>query len=595
MRRAWLTRSLGGRDRGSTAGWHAPERVGAVAELTVFLVVFGGCSGGFSAVYALAHAGWRQGAWVRRVVALRGQASASALLLALLLSGCAVGPDYSREPAPVPTTYKELKGWKLANPSDTADRGNWWAPYKDSRLDRLLRDVEISNQTVAAAAAAYEQSRAIVREAQAALFPTATAGYSVTRTRTGALAGTTGGSAVGSSLRTRYTTQYSAPIAGSWDLDVWGKVRRSIEADASAAQASAADLDNAKLSAQAQLATAYFNLLAADSLRDLLHRSAAQFRETYEITLNKYKAGYGPSATTGTTSADVALAQSQVLAIEAQELSVGVQRAQFEHAIAVLIGRPPAELTIGPRLLGSRIPNIPVAVPSALLERRPDVAAAERTMQQDNALIGVAEAAYFPDVSLSAMVQFIGPIPLPFSAARSIQQIGASAAQTLFNGGLTGAQVDAARATYWQSVANYRQSVLTAFQQVEDELAAIRIFTKQLAIDQQAVKNAREAVRVFTNQYRSGIVDLTTVVTAETNLLSQEETELAVRQNLFLASVSLIKALGGGWDTTLLPTQVQLMKGFSLLPKLESTPPAIESAPTDTTLRNPQNTPQETR
>ena len=556
-------------------------------------------------MYALAHAGLRQDGWVRRVAALRStmllrgeffkHGCASTLLLALLLPGCTVGPDYSREPAPVPTTFKELKGWKRATPSDDLARGNWWAPYRDSRLDALLREVEISNQTVAAAAAAYEQSRAIITEAQSALFPTATAGYGVTRTRTGALAGTTGGSAVGFGLGTRYTTQYSAPINGSWDLDVWGKVRRTIEADASLAQASAADLDNAKLSAQAQLATAYFNLLAADSLRDLLHRSAAQFRETYEITLNKYKAGYGPSATTGTTSADVALAQSQVLAIEAQELSVGVQRAQFEHAIAVLIGRPPAELTIGPRLLGSRIPNIPVAVPSALLERRPDIAAAERTMQDNNAMIGVAEAAYFPDVSLSAMVQFVGPIPLPFSAARSIQQIGAAATQTLFNGGLTGAQVDAARAAYLQSVANYRQTVLTAFQQVEDELAAIRIFTRQLAIDQQAVKNASEAVRVFTNQYRSGIVDLTTVVTAETNLLSQEETELAVRQNLFLASVSLIEALGGGWDTTLLPTQVQLMKGFSLLPKLESTPPAVEAAPADTTLRQPQSAPQVTQ
>jgi NodT family efflux transporter outer membrane factor (OMF) lipoprotein len=555
-------------------------------------------------VYALAHAGLRQDGWVRRGAALRGtvflravllkHGRASALLVALLLPGCTVGPDYSREPAPVPTTFKELKGWKLANPNDAADRGNWWAPYRDSRLDTLLRQVEISNQTVAAAAAAYEQSRAIVREAQAALFPTGTASYGVTRTRTGALAGTTGGSAVGFGLGTRYTTQYSAPINGSWDLDVWGKIRRTIEADASLAQASAADLDNAKLLAQAQLAAAYFNLLAADSLRDLLHRAAAQFHETYEITLNKYKAGYGPSATTGTTSADVALAQSQVLAIEAQELSVGVQRAQFEHAIAVLTGRPPAELTIGPRLLGSRIPNIPVAVPSALLERRPDIAAAERTMQNSNALIGVAEAAYFPDVSLSAMVQFIGPIPLPFSAARSIQQIGASAAQTLFNGGLTGAQVDAARAAYWETVATYRQTVLTAFQQVEDELAAIRIFTRQLAIDQQAVKNAREAVRVFTNQYRSGIVDLTTVVTAETNLLTQEETELAVRQNLYLASVSLIEAVGGGWDTTLLPTQVQLMKGFSLLPKLESAPPAIEAVPADTTLRNPQSAPQGT-
>jgi outer membrane protein TolC len=249
-------------------------------------------------------------------------------------------------------------------------------------------------------------------------------------------------------------------------------------------------------------------------------------------------------------------------------------------------------LTIGPRLLGSRIPSIPVAVPSALLERRPDIAAAERTMQDNNAMIGVAEAAYFPDVSLSSMVQFVGPIPLPFTAARSIQQIGAAATQTLFNGGLTGAQVDAARAVYLQSVATYRQTVLTAFQQVEDELAAIRIFTRQLAIDQQAVKNAGEAVRVFTNQYRAGLVDLTTVVTAEAALLSDEETELAVRQNLYLASVSLIEALGGGWDTTLLPTQVQLMKGFSLLPKLESTPPAVEAAPSDTTLRNPQSAPQ---
>src|SRR4029077_1524119 len=431
-----------------------------------------------------------------------------------------------------------------------------------------------------------------VREAQAALFPTATAGYSVTRTRTGPLVGSGAQIGAGHAI---YTTTYSAPIAGRWDLDVWGKVRRSIEADASAAQASAADLDNAKLSAQAQLATAYFNLLAADSLRDLLHRSAAQFRETYEITLNKYKAGYGPSATTGTTSADVALAQSQVLAIEAQELSVGVQRAQFEHAIAVLTGRPPAELTIGPRLLSGRIPKIPVALPSALLERRPDIAAAERTMQHDNALIGVAEAAYFPDVSLSAMVQFIGPIPLPFSAARSIQQIGASAAQTLFNGGLTGAQVDAARATYWQSVANYRQSVLTAFQQVEDQLAAIRILTRQLAIDQQAVKNGREAVRVFSNQYKAGTVDLTTVVTAEANLLNNEQAELLVRQNLFLASVNLIEALGGGWDTTLLPTQVQLMKGFSLLPQLESPPPAVRAPRAYTTRRDPQSAPQDRR
>ena len=537
---------------------------------------------------------------MRRVAALRSAVLvkhgwASALLLALVLPGCAVGPNYSREPAPVPTAYKELKGWKHATPSDDLPRGDWWTPYRDPRLDTLLRQVEISNQTVAEAAAAYEQSRAIIRESQAALFPTATASYGVTRTRTGALAGTTGGSAVGASLRTRYTTQYSAPISGAWDLDVWGKVRRQIESDTSAAQASAADLDNAKLSAQAQLAIAYFNLRAADALRDLLNRTAAAYRETHRITLNKFNAGYGPNGTTGTTSADVALTQAQVENIESQALNVGIQRAQFEHAIAMLTGRPPAELTIAHVPLSGSTPKIPVAVPSALLERRPDIAAAERTMQQDNALIGVAEAAYFPDVSLSAMMQFIGPVPLPFSAARSIGAIGANATQTLFNGGLTSAQVDAARASYWHSVATYRQTVLVALQQVEDELAAIRILAQQLKVEQQAVKNAREAVRVYTNQYQGGLVDLTTVVTAEATLLGDEESELTIRQNLFLASVSLIEALGGGWDTTLLPTQVQLMKGFSLLPKLESTPPAVELAPADTTLRAPQDPPQVTQ
>jgi NodT family efflux transporter outer membrane factor (OMF) lipoprotein len=536
----------------------------------------------------LVHAELRRSGSVRRVA--RSRASVSALLLALALPSCAVGPDYSREPAPVPTAYKELKGWKLANPNDAAARGDWWAPYRDPKLAALLREVEISNQTVAAAAASYEQARAIIREAQAALFPTATDAYGVTRTRTGALAGTTGGSAVGFGLGTRYTSQYSAPISGGWDLDVWGAVRRTIEADASAAQASAADLDNAKLSAQAQLALAYFNLRAADSLRDILHRTVDVYRKTYQVTSNKLNAGYGPPGTVGITRADVALAQSQVLAIEAQALTVDVQRAQFEHAIALLIGRPPAELTIAPHSLPGGIPKIPVAVPSSLLERRPDIAAAERTMQQDNALIGVAEAAYFPDVSLSSIIQFIGPVPLPFSAARSIGSIGANATQTLFNGGLTGAQVDAAHATYWQSVASYRQTVLSAFGQVEDQLAAIRYYSRELPVQQQAVNNARVAVQVYSDQFAAGTVDLTTVVTAEANLLTDEENELTVRQNLFLASVSLIEALGGGWDTTLLPTQVQLMKGFSLLPKLGSTPPATESAPD-----NPARTPQATQ
>jgi NodT family efflux transporter outer membrane factor (OMF) lipoprotein len=478
----------------------------------------------------------------------------------------------------VPTHYKELKGWKLADPSDNANRGDWWTVYRDRGLDALLPQVEISNQTVAASAAAYEEARALIREGQAALFPTATAAYGATRTRTGALAGTTGGSAVGTSFRTRYTTQYSAPINGSWDIDVWGKLRRQIESDTAAAQASAADLDNAKLSEQALLATAYFNLRASDSLIDLLHHTIADYEKTYTIVNNQFKAGYA------VTAGDLATADANIRTTQAQLANARSQRAQFEHAIAVLVGRPPAELAIVPRDLAGRIPSTPITVPSMLLERRPDIAASERTMQQQNALIGVAEAAYFPDISLSAVIQYLGPIPLPFSAARSIGAIAANGTQTLFNGGLTAAQVDAARAVYWESVANYRQTVLTALQQVENELAAIHFLSQQLAAERRAVADERQAVDVFLNQFRAGTVAFTTVVVAEVALLADEEAELTVRQNLFLASVSLIEALGGGWDKTELPTEVQLQKGFSFLPKLPPSPPTlVESAPADAT------------
>jgi NodT family efflux transporter outer membrane factor (OMF) lipoprotein len=520
-------------------------------------------------VRALANAGVRRRSWVRRAISSRARACVTGFALASLLAECAVGPDYSPAPAPTPTEFKELKGYKHATPRDDVDRGDWWAPYRDPRLAELLRQVEISNQTVAASAAAYEEARALVREAQSSLLPVATAGYSVTRTRTGALAGTTGGSAIGANLGTRYSTQYVAPISGSWDLDVWGKIRRQIESNTAEAQASAADLDNAKLSAQAQLATAYFNLLASDSLHDLFLRTIALDKKTLDIVQNQFKAGYS------VTAGDVSTAQAQLFNAQAQLFDADVQRAQYEHAIAMLIGRPPAELSIARRLLGGSIPRIPIAIPSTLLERRPDIAAAERTMEQQNALIGVAEAGYFPDISLSAMVQYIGPIPLPFSAARSIQSIGASATQTLFNGGLTVAQVDAARATYWQSVANYRQTVLVAFQQVEDELAAIHHYAEALAVQQRAVAEEHKAVDVYLNQFQQGLVAFTTVVTAELTLLSDEESELTNRQNLFLASVSLIEALGGGWDTTLLPTAKKLTDGFSLLPQLESTQPAI--------------------
>jgi NodT family efflux transporter outer membrane factor (OMF) lipoprotein len=514
-----------------------------------------------TAVVALAQGECGRRSWARRGALRRTLAGLGAFTLLTALAGCAVGPDYIPEPAPVPQTFKELKGWKVATPIDNLDRGEWWTVYRDRKLSLLLRQVEISNQNVAAAAASYEQARALIREAQSSLFPALSASYTATRAYSGPAAGGAGAIASAGRLGT-YTTTFVPSFTSTWDLDVWGKVRRQIESNASAAQATAADLDNAKLSAQAALATAYFNLLAADSLHDLLVRYTEEYKKTLKIVRDQFNAGFS------VTEGDVATAEAQVFTTEAQAINVGVQRAQFEHSIAMLIGRPPAELSIAPHLLGGNIPRIPVSVPSTLLERRPDIAAAERTMQEQNALIGVAVAGYFPDISLTGMLQWIGRNPLPFNVAHEVWSLGAAGAQVLFNGGLVSAQVDSARAAYWQSVANYRQTVLTAFQQVEDELIAVRLLKQQLVLQEKAVKDQRRAVDVFINQFRAGTAAYTTVVTAEILLLTDEENLLTTRQNLFLASVTLIQALGGGWDTNLLPTQKELVKDFSLLPQL---------------------------
>lgn len=519
---------------------------------------------------ALAHALLRGVGWVQRIRRARPIATAAfaAASLTLALSACALGPNYTPAAAPVPTKFKELKGWKVAAPSDALDRGDWWNVYRDKRLDVLMRQVEISNQNVAAQAAAYEQARALIREAQAALFPMLTGSYTATRTRRGP--GVSGGSGFspsgggggGSGGGGIYSTTYTPSLSGSWDLDVWGKVRRQIESDTSAAQASAADLANVKLSQQALLATAYFNLRAADALHDLLARTVEEYKRTLQIVQNQFNAGYS------VTSGDVATAKAQLETAQAQEINTGVARAQFEHAIATLTGRPPAELAVGHHDLAGVPPRVPVTIPSTLLERRPDIAQAERTMQAENALIGVAEAAFFPDISLSGVLQWIGKNPLPFSAANEVWSLGAAASEPIFDGGLRSAQLDAARAAYWQSVATYRQTVLTAFQGVEDQLAAVRLLAQQLTVQEAAVRDARTAVNVFLNQFRAGTVAFTTVVTAEIILLGDEETELTTRQNLFLASVTLIEDLGGTWDTTLLPTQKELQQSFSVLPQL---------------------------
>jgi NodT family efflux transporter outer membrane factor (OMF) lipoprotein len=538
------------------------------------------CSDGFAAVNALADVHWRGVRYERRAASRPAAlATASAIgLAALALAGCAVGPDYKPAPAPVPTHFKELKGWKLATPSDALDRGDWWAPYRDPKLAFLLRQVEVSNQNVAVQAAAYEEARAVIREAQATLFPTVTGNYNATRTHSGGAAASGSGAGGGATN----TTTYVAQLSGTWDLDVWGKLRRQIEANTAAAQASAATLANVKLSQQALLAIAYFNLRAEDELMALLRSTLANYRETQRVTQNKVNAGCCAPPLTPVTPADLALAKAQVENTEAQLINVGVARSANEHAIALLTGRPPAELTIGPRPLGgARLPHIPVTVPSTLLERRPDIAQAERTMQQQNALIGVAEAAFYPDITLSGLLQWAGRTPLPFSAANEIWSLGAAASQVLFEGGLRSAQLDAQRAVYWQSVATYRQTVLTAFQQVEDQLAAIHILARQLAAERRAVADAREAVRVYTNQYNLGTIDLTVLVTGQVVLLNDEEAELAIRQSLFLASVNLIEALGGTWDKTLLPSQEELQKSFSLTPQLPLTDAGVEYPPTN--------------
>jgi len=482
-----------------------------------------------------------------------------AALGSLSIAGCTVGPDYVRPDAAVPVSFKEQSaplhhGWKSATPLDLLDRGPWWEIYKDPALSTLASQVELSNQTVAAAVAAYQQAREVIREGQAGLFPTVTNSYSATGSHSGAGLSNTG----------RATTALSFnPVANAtWDLDVWGRIRRTVESDAAAAQVSAADLQNAKLSAQAALATAYFELKATDALKKLYERTAVEYKHTLDIVTNQYNGGTA-------SRADVDAAQTELLAVEAQAINTGINRSQYEHAIAVLIGRPPAALTIPVNgRFATSVPPVPAGMPSRLLERRPDIAAAERTLQQENALIGVAVANFYPDINLSGAFGFAGASPLPVSAAAEMWSLAGTATQTVFDGGLRGAELGAARASYHQSVATYRQTVLTAFQQVEDELAALRILAQEAQKDREAIKAAREAVDVYFNQYRAGTVAFTTVVTAQATLLANEETLLAVEENQLIASVALIEALGGGWNSDQLPGLANLAAVTTITPPL---------------------------
>lgn len=426
----------------------------------------------------------------------------------------------------------------MAAPNDTIDRGAWWSIYRDPTLDRLERQIDVSNQNLKQFDAALRAARAEVREQQSSFFPSLTVTPQVQRQKKALIA----------------TTSYSLQGTATWEPDVWGKVRRNVESSVANAQASAAELAAARLSAQAQLATDYFELHYSDSLSDLLDATVKGYQRSLEITQNQYAVGM-------VARSDVITAQAQLLAAQAQGINVGVQRAQFEHAIVLLVGKTPVELSLSRARLAERVPIVPTNVPSTLLERRPDIAQAEREMEQENALIGVQIAAYYPDINLSAAYGYVGnPITGLFSSSNEVWSLMASATQTVLSGGQRSAAVAVARADYDKSVANYRETVLAAFQNVEDELASLRVLGQQIGVEQAAVESAKRAVEITLNEYQAGIVPYTTVVTAQATLLSDQETALLVQQNRLIASVALVQALGGGWDVSQLPSKREIQK-----------------------------------
>ena len=511
-----------------------------------------------------------------------------------------VGPNYKRPATPLTSVFKELPGWKLASPADQAPKGAWWDAFHDPLLDQLEAQIDTGNQTLREQVAAYVNAQALVDEARANLYPTLSGNVGVTRssgsggvltttgtgnstlggsttgtTTTGTTTGTTttgstgntgsttsvasgnsSGSRGSSGTRTTYTLEGSA----DWDLDVWGKLRRQVESNVAGAQASAALLANARLSAQGSLATDYLDLRVSDALQRVLDETSRLDTEALRIVQNQYDAGFAARS-------DVLTAQTQLEAAQSSAINVGVARAQYEHAIAVLIGVPPAALTIPAVASVPAVPDTPGLVPSALLERRPDIAEAERTMKSDNALIGVAVGAYYPDITLSALFGYEGnPLGSLISTANRVWSLGASASDAIFEGGARTAAVRAARATYDQSVATYRQTVLTAFQQVEDALSGLRILARQEAVQRQTVIDAGRAAQIALNEYRAGTQAYTAVITAQNTLLSAQQTLITIQQSRLTDAVALIQALGGGWRASELPDRNWLQRRDPLLP-----------------------------
>lgn len=467
--------------------------------------------------------------------------------LALISAGCAVGPDYKRPSTPSVSAYKEApEGWANAAPNDAAIKGDWWNVFNDPVLDSLEHRVSISNQNVAAYAAAYDEARAVVREQRSQMFPTVDLDAGATRSRQASNGGVATGSSAGGT--TTFTSGNSASdvyqvnIGATWELDLWGKLRRQVESARASAAASAGDLGNAQLSAQGEVASDYWQLRETDQELDLVGKTVEAYQRSLDITQNRYDAHIAAKS-------DVLQAQSQLYTARATLEGLKEQRAQLEHAIAVLVGEAPESFSIDKAVWDITVPDVPVTVPAQLLERRPDIAAAERRVAAANATIGVDKAGYFPSLSLSASGGTTGTeLNKLFSAGSYFWSLGASVAQTVFDAGATRATVAAARASYNQSVANYRETVLTALQNVEDELVALQVLARQYDLRKQASAAADETEERSLNQYRSGLISYTDVVTVQATALTDRVSLAQTARDRQTTTVALIQALGGGWN-----------------------------------------------
>ena len=471
---------------------------------------------------------------------------AAGLTLLTALAGCMVGPNYVRPSAPMTPAFKEAAGWRPGDPADGIERGAWWSMFNDPILDSLERRVATSNQTVKQYEAAYRGAHAIVAEARASLFPTAGGALNLQNSHNGGANAAVAAPATAASASST-TSSAVGLLEASWVPDLWGKIRRTVESDKSLAQASAAELANARLSAQASLAEDYFILRDLDEQARLYRETISGYETYLQLTTFQFKEGTQPRSA-------VVSAQSQLYGAQALLIGVGSTRAQMEHAIAVLTGTPPADLSIAATPLSRDVPVAPASVPSTLLQRRPDIAAAERQVSSANARIGVAIAAYFPDLTLSGQYGASGGnLAGLFDAGTGLWSVGADLSATLFDFGQRHAQVAAARALYDADVASYRQTVLTAFEGVEDELANLRIFEQQEAVLLQNEAAANEAVRLDLAEYREGVVDYTTVITAQAVALNASQNVLNVLAERYQASVLLVEDLGGGWAASDLP------------------------------------------